>query len=319
MRKLFLAVIFFGSLSAGQSQTPRIEFEAPGIYPEGVVYDTKSDVFYISSVRTGTVGKVDRSGLYTVIHADSSLKSTFGMKISPDQRRLWICAGDPNYSLYRDSATYKKMIRLIGIDLNNGNKVADIDLSSLYSGKHFANDITLDDKGNVYVTDSYSPVIYKIDTAGKATVFSQSDLFASAGVGLNGIAWHPADFLLVVNNGSGCLLKVDIKQPSRVSKTKINQFFPGADGILLDAQNNLLLVQNKGVNKVFKLTSTDNWQTATVTAATQSKDMFSFPSTITKAGNEWWVMNAKLHELSDSLNVLSTKFSLQQAILVPLK
>ena len=319
MHKLFLLIIMLTSIFSSYAQTQRIEFEAPAMYPEGVVYDSKANAFYVSSVRTATIGKVDRSGNYNVLFADSSLKSTFGMKIAPDQKRLWVCAGDPNYSHYRDSSTYKKMIRLIGIDLASGNKVADIDLSSLYPGKHFANDLTIDNKGNIFITDSFSPVIYRVDTAGKATVFSQSDWFASAGVGLNGICWHPGDFLLVANNGNGNLLKVDVKEPARILKIKTDQFFPGADGLLLEDQNNLLLVQNKGVNKVFKLTTADNWQNATVVASTQSKDMLSFPSTITKAGNQVWVMNSKLHELSDSATVFSKKFSLQQAVLVPIK
>ncbi|RYG33838.1 MAG: hypothetical protein EOO01_32830 [Chitinophagaceae bacterium] len=71
------------------------------------------------------------------------------MKLSIDQKKLWVCAGDPNYSKYRDSSTFRKMIRLIGIDLKNNKKFADIDLSTLYPGKHFANDLTLDDQGNI--------------------------------------------------------------------------------------------------------------------------------------------------------------------------
>ena len=319
MRFLLLLILTFTCFLSG-AQTKRIEFEAPRMYPEGIVYDAGSNIFYVSSVTTGTIGKVDSSGKYSIVFADSSLKSTFGMKLSSDRKTLWVCAGDPSYSQFRDSATYKKMIRLIGIDLSNGNKAADIDISSLYPGKHFANDLALDDKGNIYITDSYSPVIYKVDGDGNASVFSQSEWFGSVGVGLNGIVWHPGNFLLVANNGSGCLLKVDIKDPSQILKTKIDQFFPGADGLLLDKENNLLLVQNKGVNKIFKLKSADNtWRQASVIASTQAKDRFSFPSTITSDGSEYWVMNAKLHELSDSNKVLSKNFSLQQAVLIPVK
>jgi sugar lactone lactonase YvrE len=301
------------------AQTKRIEFEAPEEYPEGIVYDAGNNVFYVSSVHTGTIGQVGKNGNYKPIYTDNSLKSTFGMKIMPSEKRLWVCAGDPNYSKFRDSSTYKKMIRLIGVDLTTNKKVVDIDLSKLYNGRHFANDLTVDNNGNIYITDSFSPVIYKVDSSGKASVFAQNILFGAVGVGLNGIVWHSAGFLLVNNNSNGNLLKVDLRDPGQVSKVKINQFFPGADGLLLDAQNNLLLVQNKGVNKVFRLSSKDNWSTAQVMAATQASDLFSYPSTATLDGNDVWVMNAKLNELSDSSNVLSKKFSLQLAQLVPVK
>jgi hypothetical protein len=38
-------------------------------------------------------------------------------------------------------------------------------------------------------TGSFSPVIYKVDANGKASVFIQSDFFKCHSVALNGIAW----------------------------------------------------------------------------------------------------------------------------------
>src|SRR5688572_10553085 len=104
-KKIFLAVVITFYALSNIAQTRRIEFEAPAQYPEGVVYDKSKDVFYVSSVHTGTVGKVDRKGNYAVLHADSTLKSTYGMKIAPAGDRLWVCAGDANYSKYRDPST----------------------------------------------------------------------------------------------------------------------------------------------------------------------------------------------------------------------
>lgn len=68
---------------------------------------------------------------------------------------------------------------LVGIDLKTNKAVAVINLSELYRGKHFANDITIDDKGNKYITDSYTPVIYKVNTGNHASVYAQSELFKS--------------------------------------------------------------------------------------------------------------------------------------------
>jgi len=314
---LMLCLITF--VGSTQAQTERVEFKAPGTYPEGVAYHKGMDVFFVSSARKAVIGKVTPAGNYTIVLNDTSLKSTFGMKIDEARNLLWFCAGDPNYSMYRDSSTWRKMTRLIALDCSTGKKVKDIDLSNLFNGYHFPNDITLDDKGNIYMTDSYSPVIYKVDVNGASSVFAKSDWFSSVGVGLNGIAWHPAGYLLVANNGSGAIFKVDMNAPTRVGKVKLSQFFPGADGLLLDDANNLLLVQNKGVNKVFRLTSRDNWQNASVTAATESKAMFAYPSTITKRKDVLWVMNARLSDLADSNVVIAQKFSLQRADLKPVK
>lgn len=149
-------------LSLGAAaQTERIVFQAPVMYPEGVAYNPQQKLFYVSSVKTGTIGSVDASGLYKKLYEDSLLKSSYGMKVDVKNNRLLVCIADGNYSKYSTPATYKKMARLISIDVATGTKKWDVNLDRLYAGNHFANDLTLDEKGNIYITDSYSPVIYK--------------------------------------------------------------------------------------------------------------------------------------------------------------
>lgn len=299
------------------AQTQRINFKAPLVYPEGTTYNADAGLFYVSSVKTGTIGTVDIQGNYKVFYEDASLKSSFGMKADVKRNRLWVCVGDPNYSIYADSSTYKKMIRLIGLDLHSGKKTNDIDLSNLYQGKHFANDLTLDKDGNIYITDSYSPVIYKVSTSFEPSVFATNDLFKAKDIGLNGIVWSANGYLLTVNNSDGNILKIDVQNPQHVTKVKINNFFPGADGILLDAENNLLLSQNKGVDKIFKISSSDNWQSGKIIAATSVNDRFQNPSTSAFKGNDLFIMNSKLNELKDSSKAPSKEFSLQLAVFNP--
>src|SRR6478735_10515929 len=42
-----------------QAQSPRISFQAPMLYPEGITADGATGGFYVSSVIDGTIGKVD--------------------------------------------------------------------------------------------------------------------------------------------------------------------------------------------------------------------------------------------------------------------
>lgn len=301
------------------AQSPQIKFTMPGLYPEGVTYNSKNSLFYVSSVTTAAIGTVDMKGNYKPFYEDNSLKSTYGLKIDPNQNRLWACVSDANYSKFSDSATYKKSGRLIAIDLASGKKVQDIDLSKEYKGKHFINDMAFDAEGNIYVTDSFSPVVYKINKEGKASVFAQSDWFKSEDIGLNGIAYHPQGFLIVNNNSRGALYKIDIKDPKNVSRVKVKNLFPGADGMLFNAAGNLILVQNKSVDKIHQLTSTDNWQNAEVQASTAAEDRFQQPSTTTLVGNQVYVLNSKMNELADPIKRPSKEFSIQLAEFKPAK
>jgi sugar lactone lactonase YvrE len=293
---IVLLIIISGHSASAQEQ---IAFEAFNVYPEGVAYDAKADVFYVSSVKTGTISSVSQ-GKYTMFHQDKSFKSSFGMKIDSRQGKLWVCVADPNYSMYRDASTFKKMSRVIALDLASGKKQLDIDVAALIPGRHFANDLTLDGKGNVYVTDSFAGAIYKIDSKGKASIFSQHPLFKGLDIGLNGIVYHPDGFLLTANSTRGSILKISVANPTQVAIVKIDQFFPGADGLWLDEQKNLFLVQNKGVNKVFRIRSTDKFLSARVDAATPSDQLFKNVTTATQKNNNLYAIDSRMNELSDS-------------------
>lgn len=316
---LFLLLFALILNSKSYAQSPQIKFGMPGIYPEGVTFNIKSNLFYVSSVTTGTIGTVDMKGVYKPLYQDSTLKSTYGLKIDPNQNLLWACVSDANYSRFSDPSTRKKMGKLIAIDLKSGKKVKEIDLASQFEGKHFINDIAFDLQGNIYATDSFSPVVYKIDKDGKPSVFAKSENFASVDIGLNGIAFNPAGYLIVNNNSQGALYKIDLKNPDSITRVKIKNLFPGADGMLFDNTGNLVLVQNKSVDKVHQLASTDNWQTAELKASTSAEDRYQQPSTATMSGDKVYVLNSKMNELSDPIKRPSKDFTIQLVEFRPAK
>jgi len=319
MKKILFCFLLAGCASVIPSQpTARIEFNAPDAYPEGIAYDSIADVYYVSSARLGSIGKVTPAGVYSNLINDPGFKSSYGLKIHPDGKRLFACIADANYSKFTAPDTRKKMARLVAVDIATGKKVNDIDLSSFVPGAHFPNDLIFDDKQNAYVTDSFANVIYKVTPDGKASVFADSPLFKTKGIGLNGIVYHPSGYLLAVSSGTGTLYKIDIADPKKVSKVSTSQFFINGDGLLLMNSKKLIVVQNGGSDKIYELTSEDNWASAKLSASTLLADRFTYPSTATRAKDKIWVMNANFSELIDSTSVPSQKFAIQNARLMPL-
>jgi hypothetical protein len=298
--------------------TARINFSAEDSYPEGVAYDSTRNVYYVSSARLGDIGKVSPAGVYSVLYSEKGLKSSYGMKIHPDGRRLYVCIGDANYSKFTSPDTRAKMARLLIIDLESGKKTSDIDLSALKPGKHFPNDLTFDENGNAYITDSFAHSIYKVDGNGAATVFASDPRFITEGIGLNGIVYHKTGFLLVDNSATGMIYKVSTTNPKDVQPVKTDQFFMGADGLLLNSLDKLTIVVNGGNDKIFQLESSDGWKTAVLAGTTLAADRFTYPATATLNRNDVWVMNARFNELLDSNAVPAKNFAIQQAVFKPI-
>jgi hypothetical protein len=107
-------------------------------------------------------------------------------------------------------------------------------------------------------------------------------------------------------------LKIDATSPSNVTKVKINTFFPGADGLLIDKKKNLILIQNKGVNKVFKIVSKDNFVSAEAVASS-ADELFQNPTTATFNGDKIFVLDSKMNELQDSTRSPSNSFAIIEA------
>ncbi len=275
-----------------------IAFSSDKSYPESATYSAKQDVFLLGSVTQGLVAKVDKAGAYTSFITDDRLVSTIGLLVDDESNTLWVTNSDPGAGARTQTATQGKLAAIATYDATTGAPKAYYDLGGLSEGAHFANDIALDDAGNAYVTDSFAPVIYKIHTAGKASIFAQSPLFlAGEGFNLNGIAWHQDGYLLVSKYNSGELFRISTTDPTDIQAIKLPEALVGADGIHLDDGEHLLVAQNLAANRTVELTSTDGWQSATITKDVASE--LSMPTAAVTEGDDIYVLNSRLDTLFD--------------------
>ncbi|MEI5678582.1 gluconolaconase [Mesorhizobium sp. CGMCC 1.15528] len=275
-----------------------IAFSSDQSYPESFTYSAKQDIFMLGSVTQGLVARLDRAGKYSPFISDDRLVSTIGLLVDDASNTLWVTNSDPGAGMRTTAATQGKLADVATYDATTGAPKAYYDLGSLSQGAHFANDIALDAAGNAYITDSFAPLIYKIDTEGKASIFAQSPLFMSGdGFNLNGIAWHADGYLLVGKYNSGELFRISTTDPTDIRPVNLPEALVGADGIRLIDGDHLLVVQNLAANRTVELTSTDGWQSATITRAVASK--LSMPTAAVAAGDGTYILNARLDTLFD--------------------
>ncbi len=149
-----------------------VTLNQPGLYPEGMQFDSLGQRYFVSSLMHGTIGQVTDDGTYTSFADDPQLISTDGLQLDLPRNRLLTTVGDLGVSRRTSPATTGQLAALASFDARTGARTNYVNLGALRPGQdHFANDIAVDLLGNAYVTDSYSPIIYKVTAQGQASVF----------------------------------------------------------------------------------------------------------------------------------------------------
>jgi hypothetical protein len=112
----------------------------------------------------------------------------------------------------------------------------------------------------------------------------------------------------VAQSNKGLLYKIDIKKPTDIKTIQVEEL-KGADGLILNGKNELVVVSNAS-SRIFQVKSTDNWTSASIISSKAST--LPFPTTGVLVNGKYHVLNAKLSELFDPKAPRSTDFLLQE-------
>lgn len=299
-----------------------ININSQGLYPEGFVYDSQTEAFYVGSIHQGKIVKVTLSGIVSEFIESAELISVLGMAIDEENRELVICNSDPGFSIKTSGSAPPVLANIVRYSLISGEKTADYDLSQLSSSgsPHLVNDLVIDPMGNVYVTDSFSPIIYKITREGQASVLLSDESFVPApnNFGLNGIEYHHNGYLLVSHYSQGAVYKVPLDDPDSFIKTIIDEDIHSADGIRLLDSNTLAIVSNVlspafGIdNIIYEVKTDDNWNTAMISSEDNVGPGNEFPTTIELADDVPYVIYSYLREILVEQNTSVESFTLRR-------
>ncbi|HIF6671488.1 TPA: SMP-30/gluconolactonase/LRE family protein, partial [Serratia marcescens] len=268
--------------------------------------------FLVSSLRGGQLGLVYPDGRYRRFSTGSGLITTSGMLVDAERNRVLVCNEDVGVSLNSASGTRNRVAQVLEFNLDTGALQQTYDLSSLSRGPTLANDLALDVQGNIYVTDSFQPQIYKIDRATRqvsilvrsARLMPADAPAAAQGTQpyLNGIVYHPDGYLIAADYTRGLLWKVTLDNASAISEIRLPQRLKGPDGLRLKNAHELVIVQSYPGRKggmsgnVTLLASSDGWASAHL-AAVATPPGLDGPTGAALRDGEVWVVNSRYPRL----------------------
>jgi sugar lactone lactonase YvrE len=274
-----------------QQHTPvpgEIVVDIAGIRPEGVEWDAARQRFIIGSLADGTLRAVSPEGVTSTLIDDPQINVSVGLEIDAASNRLLVTSSEA-------TAFFNPFGRggagLAAYDLDSMERLFVVDLGGLSSeGRHFANDVAVDAEGNAYVTDSFSPILYRVTPQGEASIFLRDPALGAGFLGLNGIAFHPDGFLLVANSGTRSLLRVPLDAPEQVQAVATDVAV-GIDGMALAEGGTLYIVNNAGEQSIDALVSDDGWTSARLVGRALTQDG---ATTLTVRDGQPWYINAYL-------------------------
>jgi sugar lactone lactonase YvrE len=236
-----------------------ITAERGGFIPEGIEYDEDNGRFLTGSLAEGTIFVIERDGRVVPFIRDPDLVSSVGIEADESRDRLLVA--NSNSAVFNDqSATGQAKLGVY--HLTTGERLAMVDLGATIGAgaRHFANDLTVDGEGNVYVTDSFASAIYRVTPQYEATVMHRfTDL--PQGALLNGIVYHDGGYLLAVAEER--IYKVPVANPDGTTQVNVTDPVAGQDGIVLLRDGRLVATSNsESEPRLVAFASNDNWTSA---------------------------------------------------------
>jgi len=271
------------------------------VFPEGIGYDSSSKLFYVGSLTSSTIYQVNLKGEIQPFFTDPQLISSAAVQVDKDNQRLLVASLDLGVSKYSGNASKSKLAGLGVYSLKTGRKIHYVNLAKDLPGAHLANDIAVDSQGNIYITDSSSPHIYKIDNNYRTSLFLNDAEFTGKGFNLNGLVYHKDGFLIAAKYNSNSLYRIPVDDPAAFKKIKLNYSLTGPDGLILLSESELAVIQNINGGKVSVIESTDKWSSAKHINSTILDN--AYPTSGVRLGDGVAVIDGHINQLfSDKSN-----------------
>src|SRR5713226_1493288 len=246
----FLVLVLSFTLQAATQKVESIPVPGTKAFPESIT-STSDGVLFVGRVGDGGIVRVKPRTAESTVFVQtgaSGSRSILGVFADEATSTLWACSNDLS-ALGGSAAGSDTWSALKSFDLNTGDAKHSFSLPGSHA---FCNDITVDGKGSVYVTDSANPTILKL-SAGATTfdVFAQDSAFSapqSGGAGLDGIAFGSDGNLYVTTYAAGCLFRVAVKAGSagRITARSGDHQLRVPDALRKLGDNSFLLVEGAG-------------------------------------------------------------------------
>lgn len=286
-----LSILILISCASEKSELIQLNFEKD-LIPEGIAIDGNTKKVYLNSLKNNKIvsSSLDGSNPKTFLKTNEhNYLAGFGMTIK----------GDTLYALGNSLTADKNKSILLLLQLSSGDLIDTYSIDD--SGFHYLNDLAISSKNEIFITDSESNKIYKIQRPAKTIeVYLDSEKIPNS----NGITISDNDeYLYLASNNGICVVET-------ISKNIMNEpkdDYSSIDGLKFHENNLYGIVNGWGDNSqngLFKFelnkTRTEILESEKIVEFTED---FKIPTTFDIFdGNIYFVINTQLDNFDGNTN-----------------
>ncbi|GEK20989.1 SMP-30/gluconolactonase/LRE family protein [Cellulomonas xylanilytica] len=260
---------------------------AQDIYPEGIA--ARGDTFYVGSTTDGTVYRGDlHSPVATPFLPGGADGRTSAVGMKVDGRTLFVAGGATG--------------RVFAYDVRTGDLTGSWQVEQT-GAPTFLNDIAVSPRGDVYVTDSLRPTLYRISHHDRRTTatetlptfldFTGTALTYTTGFNVNGIVVTPdGRYAVVAQSNTATLFRVGLRDRS---VTPVAGVSVAGDGLVL-AGRTLYAVERQGDVGYVVTVALDRRSTSGTVVSRTTDPGFDDPTTAALVGRSLLVVNSQFGE-----------------------
>jgi len=231
MKAVLVWLVFLLASLPLEAQSVEVAFriQEKDLIPEGIAYDSTSRSFFVSSIHKNKIIRIDERNKVTdfIKSGKEGIGQALGMKVS--EGKLWVCSNTG-----KGNAQDQSMIH--AFDLASGDLVSKWNLPP--GETHLFNDLAIDSRGNVIVSDSDYGAIYRVNPKSSNVELLIKDARLQYA---NGITIAPDDGV-IVNTFKG-FFKINTITLEMTALPFPNYYVIGIDGLCFYKQS-LVGIQN---------------------------------------------------------------------------
>lgn len=315
--------------AGGGTATVTVPLKGDQLFPEGIIALPNEDLL-VGGFGDGSIQRIDPKNVISSFSksGDNGMVIAVGFALDEKHQRLWVA----NFNFKTESGLPGSNLKVF--DYTTGKLLKTIPETFVQGA--FFNELALDAKGNVYVSDTFNPSIWTatFDSKGPKVFVTEDALLKNPSpdqaFGLNGLALTPDENYLIASvmnrtiRGGGRLVRVALKTKA-VSEVELHNddataAFSGSDGMFFH-RGQLLMVNvysQAGAIVTAKFNST--YSAASLTLRTKFQHVYDRPTASAIRGGKLYTVNSQLnHIIDDRDGQLNTPPSLPfQIVAVPL-